>query len=131
MYTGSVSCRRRKAVVDDRTDFPGAGRQLGGGPNRRQGWARPESSSARGNFAVKGGPTASDLVGGCEVIGEGSQLAHKVILRFADGTKAEHVVADGLVRVYIDHPVVCPAQVSVLDSEGRALSDYSAIERFT
>ena len=36
---------------------------------------------------------------------------------------------DGLVLVYIDHPVVCPAQVTVLDMEGRALSDCSAFER--
>ena len=96
---------------------------IGGGdgqsPKRPRPWV---------NFTARGGRTGSGFAGGGEVIGEGSELAHKVLLRFADGTTAEDEVEDRLLLVYIDHPVVCPAQVTVLDMEGRALSDYSAFE---
>jgi hypothetical protein len=94
----------------------GAGR----GPARSWPWV---------NFTARGGRTGGDFAGGGEVIGEGSDLARKVLVRFADGTTAEDEVQDGLVLVYIDHPVVCPAQVAVLDMDGRALSDYSAFEQ--
>ena len=93
---------------------------VGRGPSRPRPWV---------NFTARGGRAGSDFAGGGEVIGEGSELARKVLLRFADGTTAEDEVQDGLVLVYIDHPVVCPAQVTVLDMEGKGLSDYSAFER--
>lgn len=92
-----------------------------GGPRHPRPWV---------NFAARGGQTASDFVAGGELIGEGSKLARKVLLRFADGTIAEDEAEDGLVLVYVGHPVGCPAQVTVLDGEGRTLSDYSAFELF-
>ena len=92
-----------------------------GGPRHPRPWV---------NFAARGGQTASDFVVGGELIGEGSEFARKVLLRFADGTIAEDEAEDGLVLVYVGHPVGCPAQVTVLDGEGRTLSDYSAFELF-
>lgn len=38
-------------------------------------------------------------------------------------------VQDEVVLFYIDHAVVCPAEVAVLDMEGKALSDFAAFER--
>ena len=40
------------------------------------------------------------------------------------------VVEDGLVLFYVDHRVTCPGQVTVLDGEGLALSDYAEFELF-
>ena len=51
-------------------------------------------------------------------------------MRFADGTTAVDVVEDGLVLFYVDHRVTCPGQVTVLDGEGLALSDYAEFELF-
>ena len=93
----------------------------GPGPKRPRPWV---------NFTARGGPTASDFAGGGEVIGEGSENAHKVLLRFADGTTAVDEVEDGLVLFYVDHRVTCPGQVTVLDGEGLALSDYAEFELF-
>jgi hypothetical protein len=90
------------------------------GPSRPRPWV---------NFTARGGRTGSDFAAGGEIIGEGSERARKVLLRFADGTTVEDEVEDGIVLVYIDHPVVCPAQATLLDDEGRALSDYSAFDR--
>ena len=96
---------------------------IGGGAGR--GLSRPRPWV---NFTARGGRTSSDFAGGGEVIGEGSDLARKVLLRFEDGTGAEDEVQDGLVLFYIDHPVICPARVTVMGMDGKALSDYSAFD---
>ncbi len=97
------------------------GGEAGPGPRRLRPWV---------NFTARGGPTASDFAGGGEVIGEGSEHAHKVLLRFADGTTAVDEVEDGLVLFYVDHRVTCPGQVTVLDAEGLVLSYYAEFELF-
>jgi hypothetical protein len=93
----------------------------GPGPRRRLPWV---------NFTARGGRTGSDFTGGGEVIGEGCELVRTVVLRFADGTTVEDQVEEGLVLFYVDHPVVCPAQVTILDGEAKTLSEYPAFEMF-
>ena len=117
-------------MVDGRASFPSVRRHLGGGPHRRRAGPGPKRPRPWVNFTARGGPTASDFAGGGEVIGEGSENADKVLLRFADGTTAVDEVEDGLVLFYVDHRVTCPGQVTVLDGEGLALSDYAEFELF-
>lgn len=117
-------------MVAGRAGFPGARGRLGGEPIGGGAGAGPWRPTPWVNFAARGGHNASDFVAGGELIGEGSERARRALLRFADGTTAEDEVEQGLVLVYVDHPVACPAQVVIVDDKGTTLSGYSAFERF-
>jgi hypothetical protein len=87
-----------------------------GGPQRPRRWV---------NFTARGGRGASYFACGGQVIGNGAELARAVRLRFTDETAVEDDVGNGVVLFYVDHSVLCPAEVLITDDGGQELNNYS------
>jgi hypothetical protein len=86
----------------------------GAGPYRSKPWV---------NFAAQWG--ADRFAAGGEVIGQGAEAAHLVRLVFADGTRLEDELENGIVLFLASPGVPFPAAVEILNESGEVLSEYN------
>jgi hypothetical protein len=86
----------------------------GGGPHRNHPWV---------NFSAQWNSTV--FRGGGVVIGEGTERAHIVRLRFANGTVAEDTIGRGVVLFEVPGPITFPVEVDVLDAGAVLIHSYT------
>ena len=99
--------------------LPIGGGARGGHPYRSTPWV---------NFAAQWNDQL--FAAGGEVVGEGSEAARHVRMRFVDGTQVEDDVSDGIVLFFMPHGVIFPATVDIFDANRALLSSHSHFEQF-
>jgi hypothetical protein len=90
------------------------------GPSRR---AKPWI-----NFTAGFG--ANGFSAGGNIVGTGSEHAHSVRLTFADGNTIDDTVENRIVLFFEPIPVAFPADVEILDENGRRLANYKEFDGF-
>jgi hypothetical protein len=80
---------------------------------------------------LAGGFSAHEFAAGGEVVGLGSEAAHRVLFTFANGVTAEDTIEQGIALLYTPGPVVPPARVEIFDRDGAVLAGYHEFEGCT
>jgi hypothetical protein len=77
---------------------------------------------------LAGGFSADEFAAGGEVVGLGSEAAHRVVFTFANGVTAEDTIEQGIALLCTPGPVVPPARVEIFDRDGAILARYPEFE---
>jgi len=80
---------------------------------------------------LAGGFSAHEFAAGGEVVGLGSEAAHRVLFTFANGVTAEDTVEQGIALLCAPDHIVPPARVEISDRDGVVLASYREFEGFT
>jgi len=79
---------------------------------------------------LAGGFSAHEFGAGGEVVGLGSEAAHRVLFTFANGVTAEDTVERGIALLCAPEHIVPPARVEIFARDGAVLATYDEFEGF-